>query len=411
VEILPRHLLPSIRESLTDTPVALIAGARQTGKSTLATGLADEIGARYITMDAAVDRTGAARDPAGFLRRLGTPLAIDEIQRVPELLLEIKVAVDRDRRPGSYLLTGSADVLTLPKVADSLAGRMDVFTLWPLSRGEIARRPEGFLARAFDPSRLPSGPGLSRDQILDLVLAGGYPEALARTSPAGRVRWMRSYMNALLDRDVQELAQIDRLADLPALMAALAHRTGGLLNAADVSRLLGIPTTTLHRYLVLLERMYVIQRIPAWHRNTGRRLAKTPKLLMNDSGLAAVLMGADAARLDADPTLIGRLLETFVGMELLKQIGWAERPPRLLHFRTTKGLEVDFVLEDASGDCVGIEVKLGHTVRADDLRGLETLADTLGERFIQGIVLYGGERTVPLGERLVACPLAALWEP
>lgn len=390
--------------------MALLVGARQSGKSTIAQALAAERGATYITFDSTTDRAAAANDPAGFLAALDRPVVLDEIQRVPGLLIEIKHAVDRNRSPGAYLLTGSANVLALPSVADSLAGRMSVFTLWPFSQGEQTGVRERFIEAAFDPARAPHGAALSQAEIMDRVLAGGFPESVARSHPGRRHEWMRNYVSALLDRDVREMAQIERLADLPALLQTLAHRSATVLNTADIGRLIGIPTTTLHRYMTLLERIYLVTRVPAWHRNSGRRLAKNPKLLLNDSGLAAELSGFGPSG-STDPVLAGRLLETFVGTELLKQIGWTSWPsPRLLHFRTAKGQEVDFVLERPSGECVGVEVKLARTIRAEDFNGLEVLSQTLGDRFVRGIVLHAGERTVPFGERLVACPVAALWD-
>jgi len=410
VQIVPRHLTEGILESLGDTPVVLLVGARQSGKSTIARSWAQDRGASYITLDSAMERAAALADPAGFLAGLRTPAVIDEIQRAPDLLLEIKLAIDQDRRPGAYLLTGSANVPTMPSVADSLAGRMAVLTLWPFSQGETIGVRERFVERAFDSGAFPNGAPLARADILERVARGGFPEALARPRPDRRREWMRNYVAAVVDRDVRDMARIERLTDVPALLEALAHRTAGVLNTADVGRLLAVPATTLNRYLALLERVYLVSRIPAWHRNAGRRLAKSPKLLVTDTGLAAELMGLDPTRSDADPVLVGRLLETFVGMELLKQIGWTAWPrPRLLHFRTAKGQEVDFVLERPSGECVGIEVKLAQTIRPDDFRGLRVLADTVGDRFVRGIVLHAGERTVSFGERLIACPLAALW--
>lgn len=406
----PRHLTASLEASLADNPVTLLVGARQTGKSTLARRLVEKRARfQYLTLDDAVVLAAASSDPTGFVAGVSGPVVIDEIQRVPDLLLAIKAAVDRDRSPGRFLLTGSADVLLLPRVADSLAGRMEVLTLWPLSQGEILRRTEGFVDRVFDREPLPAVSGEARDSLLARVLVGGYPEVVNRSSPARRDRWLGSYVTAVLQRDVRDLSNIERLTDLPRVLGVLAARSAGLLNVADLGRTLGVPQTSVNRYLTLLEQVFLVVRLPAWQRNLGLRLVKAPKLLINDSALMAHVLAVTPSRLAAEPTLLGPLLESFVGLELIKQLGWSEAGVRLHHFRTNAGREVDFVLEDGAGRVVGVEVKAAATVREGDLRGLRALAERLGERFVRGVVLYTGAANVPFSERLTAVPLPALW--
>lgn len=405
----PRHLTGLLRESLAGSPVTLLVGARQTGKSTLAQQLGRDLAAQYLTLDDAVVLASAAEDPAGLVAGLPGSTVLDEVQRVPELLLAIKAAVDRDRRPGRFLLTGSANVLLLPRIADSLAGRMEIFTLWPLSQGEILGPSERFVDHVFGDAPIPPVSGESREALVERILAGGYPEVVAAASPARRGRWLRSYVTAVLQRDVRDLAAIERLHDLPRLLALIAARATGLLNVADMARALSLSHTTLTRYLTLLEQVFLTVRLPAWQSNIGARLVKAPKLLLNDSALMAHLTGLTPARLAAEPTLLGPLLENFVGMELVKHASWSGIEPKLFHFRTDKGQEVDFLLEDRAGRVVGIEVKAAATVRQDDLRGLRALEERLGERLVRGVVLYTGDSTVPFSERLVACPLSALW--
>ena len=405
----PRFLTDDLVASLRESPVTLLVGARQTGKSTLARALASGAHpAEYLTLDDAAVLAAASSDPQGFVAGLRGPVVLDEVQRVPDLLPAIKLAVDRDRRPGRFFLTGSADVLLLPRVSESLAGRMDVHTLWPLSQGEIEGGREVFIERLLAGAGPPPPTG-TRAEVIERVLRGGYPPAVARTSVRGRESWFGSYVTAIVQRDVRDLANVQRLADLPRLLTMLASRATGLLNLAEVSRSLGIPQSSLQRYVALLEHVFLVVRIPAWYRNIGQRLVKAPKLLLNDPGLTAHLLGVTAERLRHEPTPAGPLLESFVGMELVKQASWSELRPRLLHHRTSKGVEVDFVLEDSAGRLAGVEVKASVSVAARDFRGLRALADRLGKSLVAGVVLYRGETVVPFSDRLAAWPIETLW--
>jgi hypothetical protein len=407
--MLARHAAARLHTALADRPVVLLHGARQSGKTTLVRAVAEESGARYITLDDLTMLAAAGNDAAGFLGGFAQPLVVDEVQRAPELLLAIKVAVDRKRTPGRFLLTGSANVLQVPRVADSLAGRMEIVPLWPFSQGEIEGTVEGFIDAAFGGAPPVLVQSSSSARLTDRVLRGGYPEAVPIKSAERRRAWFDAYVTTILQRDVRDLARIEGLTELPRLLALLASRPMAQLNYADLSRGTGLPQSTLKRYFALLEMVFLVRLLPPWHANIGKRLVKTPKVLLTDTGLAAHLMGIDDARLARDRTLLGGLLESFVAMELVKQSGWSADPPALYHFRTHEGDEVDLVLERRGGALVGIEVKSAATVSAADFKGLHALAEIAGQRFQRGIVLYTGSEIVPFGAGLFALPVEALW--
>jgi uncharacterized protein len=406
-----RHLADALRTALADTPVVLLQGARQVGKSTLAREfVADGTLARYITLDDLTVLGAVQADPAGFVAGLGDePVAIDEVQRVPELLLALKVAVDRDRRPGRFLLTGSANVLQLPRVADSLAGRMAVLTLRPLSQGELDDRPERFLDALFADAPPRASDVLDRATIITRVLRGGFPEAVARADAARRAAWFDAYITTMLGRDVRDISRIEDLGSFPRVLRLLAARATGLLNFADVARDLSMPASTVKRYAALLDRTFLTEALPAWSAGLGPRLTKAPKIMIADTGLLAHLLGLGAQRLVDNPASLGALLENFVAIELLKQAGWSSSRVQLFHLRAHTGREVDLLLERGDGRIVGVEVKAAATVRPEDFAGLRWLADGRPRQFHRGVVLYLGRDVVPLGERLHAVPLSALW--
>ena len=409
--MIPRHATERILEGLEDTPIVYVQGARQVGKSTLVRGIADQRHpVPYLTLDTAAVRAAAVSDAEGFIAGLDPLAVIDEVQRAPALALAIKAAVDADRRAGQFLLTGSASVLSLPKLADSLAGRMELHTLWPFSQGEIAGVRESFVDRMFAEDFVtPEAATEIEDTLIARICAGGYPEIHARKGAARRQAWFEAYLDAILQRDVRDLANIERLTDMPRLLALLASRVGQLINYADLARTLAIPQTTLKRYMALLEVTFLVRPLPAWFANMGRRLTKAPKLMLSDTGLLTHLIEADATRLRRDRTLLGHVMENFVAMELTKQLGWSERRCKLLHFRTDAGAKVDLVLEDRMGRLVAIEVKCTHALRKRDFRGLETLAELTGQRFVRGVVLYAGAAVVPFGKGLYALPVSQLW--
>ena len=359
-------------------------------------------------MDDATQLAAASSDARGFLEGLGDLAVIDEVQKAPELFSAIKMSVDQDRRPGRFLLTGSANVLLLPRISESLAGRMELITLWPLSQGELRAQQERFLDGIFSES-LPALRDSDAFDLKDAALAGVYPEVIQRSSGKRRAAWFAAYITALLQRDVRDLANIDGLTDMPRLLSLLAARVGGLLNMSELSRSSGIPNSTLKRYLSLLQATFLFQPLPAWSSNLGKRLIKSPRTHLIDSGLAAHLAGVTRQSLDRDPIFFGHLLETFVVGELRKQIGWSDSRIRLYHYRTTTGREVDILLEDATGRLVGLEIKASSTVVQKDFSGLNAQSEDTGQRFVRGIVLYAGEQPVSFGERSVALPVSALW--
>jgi predicted AAA+ superfamily ATPase len=406
-----RMLQGQVLEAIKDTPVVFVAGSRQTGKSTLVqavqAGLPDS---GYRTMDDLNTLASARRDPKGFVEALPSRAFLDEVQRAPEVFLPIKAAVDRDRRPGRFVLTGSANVLALPRVSDSLAGRMEILTLWPLAQAEIEGTSPKFIDACFSgQAGSLRGPVRSRTTLLQRVSAGGYPEILARATRQARARWFDGYLTTLVQRDVRDLAQIEGVIQLPPLLATLAARAGSPLNFADLGRNLAMNQMTVKRYIALFEALFLAVTLPPWSDNLGKRLAKTAKIYFNDAGLLAHLLGVDADGLAHQSVSKGALVENFAVMELMKLAANSQARPSLFHFRTSSGQEVDVVMETRRRDLVGVEIKSAATVADADFRGLHNLAAIVGKRLRAGIVLYAGRETLPFGDRMWAVPLEALW--
>ena len=407
----PRHIHTLLTDALADTPVVLLNGARQTGKSTLVQVLADSQKRRYLTLDDRIVLAAAKNDPAGFIAGLSGPVVMDEIQRAPELFLDIKAAVDRDRRPGRFLLTGSANVLLLPTLTDSLAGRMEILNLWPLSGGEMAH--DAAFNRAdwlFDgPLDARSIQPCEREALTEKLLQGGFPEAVARANAKRRSAWFESYLQTILQRDVRELANLEQLTEVPHLLQLLATRSASLLNQAELSRASRLTQTTLKRYLSLLETLFLVVRIPAWARNPGKRLVKSPKVFLPDTGLLSWLLDYSTDKLQARPGLPGHLVETHVACELLKHLAFSNKGLSLWHYRTQTDIEVDFVLENRLGKLTGIEVKASASIDSADFKGLRHLQETEPQAFNRGIVLYAGREVVAFSEQLIAVPLSMWW--
>ncbi len=403
-----RRLTSLIAEALADTPVVLVQGPRQSGKSTLVQRLARTTHpATYVTLDDLGQLAAAKDDPVGFLRRFAGPLAIDEVQRVPDLLLAIKAEVDRDRRPGRFLLTGSANALTVPKASESLAGRMEVHRLSPLSQAEIAGSAGNFIDRMLA-GEVPRLEGeLTRGDLLELALRGGFPEAVERPAPRRRQAWFQGYLNTVIQRDLRDLARIEGLTDLPRLLQILAARSAGLLNRSGLARDTGLTERTLGRYLSLLQASFLIDELPAWARNVTKRLTKSPKLLLADTGLMAHLLRIHSVE-DAEREA-GALMESFVATEILKLTSWSETPVECYHYRTYPGREVDLVLQHGPRSLVGLAVKCSATVTASDFAGLRDLAEAAGDDLVTGAVLYTGRSVVPFGGRFWALPVEVLW--
>jgi predicted AAA+ superfamily ATPase len=407
--ILPRQASAVIEEALDDTRVVLVNGARQSGKSTLVTQIASARGAEWRSLDRAATRQAAAFDPTEFVAGADS-MVIDEVQRVPELLLAIKESVDADPRPGRFLLTGSARVLSMRGLPDALPGRMETIELWPLSQGEIDGKPDGFVDAIFA-----LGPEMrhtteeGRPSYIDRVVRGGFPEAVARTATR-RERFLDSYVADLINRDVTQLSEIERGPEMRALTRLVAARSGQLLVPGALGNELGLPQPTIQRYLGLLEEVFLIKRIPAWSRNLSSRAVRTSKVAMVDSGIAANLLDLDASRLRQPTSALGPLLEGFVAMELARQLTWCQQRAELYHYRTKDQVEVDIVLENRRGQVVAIDVKAASTVKAEDFRGLRHLADRLDGDLLIGAVLYTGQQTLPFGPHFRAIPISALWE-
>lgn len=404
----PRRIEPRIAEAMLDTPVVLLAGPRQAGKTTLVRQMAAQ-GLRYLTLDDELTRMSAREDPVGMIRSLDRAV-IDEIQRAPQLLLAIKKSVDEDRRPGRFLLTGSANLMALPTVADSLAGRMETLSLLPLSQSEIEGQTANWLDRVFS-GRIPKpGTPAHGSDLVERVLRGGYPEAISRSTSKRRLAWSRQYIDAIIQRDVRDVASIEKLDQLPRFLRALAQTAGQMCNYTQLAGQVGLDGKTAARYIGVFEQMYLLKRIDVWARNRLNRVVKTPKLQFIDSGLLATLLDLGSTEeVQQDRTRFGNVLETFVFGELLKHTTTADGDYRLMYYRDADKVEVDVVIENAAGHLVGVEVKAAATVKESDLRGLRKLSSLAGHQFKMGVLLYDGDETMPLGDGIWAAPLSTLW--
>lgn len=405
--LFPRRIEPRIAEAMADTPVVLLAGPRQAGKTTLVRQVAGS-GVRYLTMDDELTLLSAQEDPVGMIRSLDRAV-IDEIQRAPSLLLAIKKSVDEDRRSGRFLLTGSANLMALPTVADSLAGRMETLSLLPLSQSEMEGRTRNWLDSVFAGQLPLPGADARTDDLVGRVLRGGYPEAVSRSTPRRRTAWSRQYIDAIIARDVRDVSGIEKLDHLPRFLRALAQTAGQMCNYTQLGGQVGLDGKTAAKYISVFEQMYLLRRVDVWARNRLNRVVKSPKLQFIDSGLLATLLDLTGDEVQKDKTRFGNVLETFVFSELLKHTTTAEGEYRLMYYRDADKVEVDVVIENAAGQLVGVEVKAAATVKEADLRGLKKLAGLAGKDFKMGVLLYDGDETMPLGEGIWAAPLSTLW--
>jgi predicted AAA+ superfamily ATPase len=407
-----RHIVEEVLYSLKYSPVVIIIGARQVGKSTLVEdAIQQKIQARYITFDNFSILAAAQASPSSYIESLELPIIIDEIQREPAVLLAIKQVVDQNRKPGLFILTGSANVLTLPKAAESLAGRVEIYTMWPLSQGEITGKKEQFIDIIFSDQKITSlSNNLDKSDLITILVNGGYPEILNRSSIKSRNNWFSSYITTILQRDVRDLANLEGLTLLPNLLAILANRAGNLLSFSEISRITTIKATTLKRYMALLENVFLILKIPSWGKNLDKRIVKAPKIFLNDTGLLCYLRNINENNFENDHMLIGAVLENFVLMELLKQIGWSELKPSVYHYRTQTGQEIDIILEAPDGRVCVIEVKMKSQIDARDIAIIKSFSEENSNIFHRGIIFYTGNEVINFSKTIVALPINSLWD-
>ncbi|NOD95276.1 DUF4143 domain-containing protein [Ruegeria sp. HKCCD4884] len=403
----PRFAKTRIEEALSDTRVVLISGPRQSGKTTLATEIASDK-VPFLTLDDATVLQSAIDDPVGFVRGLDRAV-IDEIQRAPDLLLAIKKTVDDDKRAGRFLLTGSANLMTIPQVADSLAGRMEIVRLLPLSQTEILETKSGFIDRAFEAKAPVVDKPVIGDELVETVLSGGYPEALGRKRWGRKQDWYHDYLDAIVQRDVRDVAQIEQLAIMPKLLGVLAEHSGQLVNYSGIGAAIGLNHVTTQKYVRVFENLFLVHSLQPWFTNRLKRLTKSPKLHFLDAGLLAAMRSISPDTVKKDKTPFGSILETFVFSELRKIATWSEQRCTLSHFRDKDRNEVDIVLENRRGEIVGIEVKSSATVTSSDFSGMRRLAEACGNKFIQGLVLYDHDQVVPFADNMFATPISSLW--
>lgn len=408
MHFLHRHLQNNLQTALNDTPVVCLLGPRQVGKSTLCQQVAPE--RRYLTFDDQTILDAARRDPTGFIQSLPDAVTLDEIQRVPELILAIKADVDQNRRPGRFLLTGSANLLLLPKVKESLAGRVEILYLHPLTELEKIENKPAFLDALF--TKKIASKITSHQQevsgIAERVCRGGYPEPNGRTINRAR-QWFQQYLHTIIQHDVKDVANVRAEDELFRLTELLALRTGNLLNVNSVASDLKIGRETAEKYISILEHLFLVYRLPAWHSNDSKRLVKSPKLHMVDSGLAAYLNKLQPTDWHSFSTNFGPVLESFVIQQIRAQASWYEDSIHLSHYRDKDQIEVDLVIENGR-DVYGIEVKKAASIQSKDGEGLKRLAARAGKNFKGGVLLYCGNNALPLGiENCFAAPMEWLW--
>lgn len=411
-----RHTIKPILRSLRHNPAVLVSGARQVGKSTLVEAIASgtytkAYTAHYMSLDDHAVLFASSHDPFGFLDKYDGSIAIDEVQRNTALLMAIKRLVDTRKKDGQFLLTGSANILTIPRVSESLAGRLILHTLWPLSQGEIKGVKEGFIDWAFTSDKLPLiKTKLTQAALIDMIIKGGYPRSLRAVDQADRIEWMQSYVSTLLQRDVLNLAKIEGLKDMPTILSIIAERVGNLINFADIGRITRINQVTVKRYYNLLQMIHLVVEVPAWVTSREKRLAKSPKVYLNDTGLACYFKRLTQDDFMNNRATLGPLLENFCLLELKKQASWHKQAPTIYHYRTQSGSEVDIVLEGQNKELVGIEVKAATTIKKSDLAGINALKAMAGTAFKKGIILYTGDQVLALQHDIYALPINALWD-
>ena len=408
----PRHAEQDLLATLDTSPAVLIHGPRQCGKTTLARMIGETRGYELVDFNRGASRENAHRDPDGFVASLPARVILDEVQHVPELFAALRAEIDQHRIPGRFLMTGSSNVLLLPKLSDSLAGRMAVRRLHPLSQCELERTQPTFLDALFKANFQMRTTEPLLLQLAERVVKGGYPTALAQPSTLDRDLWLQDYLETTAKRDIKSLRRIHALEAIPHLLELAAAQSAQLLNVASIASAFKLSRPTIRDYLALLQHAFLLDHLPAWHHKRAVSLVKAPKLHLGDTGLACALLETSAEELHDprfDRTLFGHLLETFALQELRRQASANRKPAHFFHYREKSGAEVDIVIKRGS-QLAGIEVKAASTVGSDDFRGLERFQESAGERFTCGVVLYDGHYCLRFGDQLYAVPIRTLWE-
>lgn len=403
----PRYLLPRLRAAVADTPAVLVHGPRQCGKTTLTRMLGK--GYAYYSFDDRDLLAAAKRDPVGFVERLPARVILDEVQHAPELFAELKQTIDGKRQPGRFVLTGSSNVLLLPRLSDSLAGRMEILPLYPLAQSELARKPSGFLEQAFGGKLSAYHTERLGKELVARIVAGGFPEPLQRATAVRRRAWYDNYLETLVQRDIRELSHIQHGDIIPKLLRLLANHTGQLLNVSELASAFQLSRHTIDGYVALLRQVFLVDFLTPWFSNRNKRLVKTPKVHVLDTGLACAVMQINQLQIEQQPTIFGQVLESFVYGELRKQASWQPESIEFHYYRDKDQYEVDMVLENSAGRFVGIEVKAAASIAESDFRGLRRFQRQIGKRFSAGVVLYDGRQVLSFGEGLFAAPLSILW--
>lgn len=405
-----RFVEKNLLDALSDTPVVLIHGSRQCGKTTLAQLVGEKQGYHYLTFDDTNQLNSAKNDPVGFIDNLPEKVIIDEVQRAPEIFTSIKASVDKNRKPGRFILTGSANVLLLPNLSDSLAGRVEIIHLRALSQAEIIGHQSSVMlsifARTLNETVKTTRYVKLGKKINILITNGGYPSVLSRTRESRKMAWYRDFTNTIIQRDIQDIASIQNVSILPKLLQLCASQTARLFNVSDLASPFSVSRPTIKEYIALLEQIFLVEQIQPWHTNRLSRLIKTPKIHLTDTGLACALLNVKSDDLDKDRGLLGQLLETYVYQELQKYASWQDNKIDIYHFRNKDKVEVDFVIQDGKY-ITGIEVKASATIQLSDFKGLIKLRDTVNECFATGVVFYDGDTILSFGDRLFAVPFAA----
>jgi len=403
----PRYIKSLLLESLKDSPVVLIHGPRQCGKTTLACTVGSPKKYEYITFDDDVITKAAKEDPIGFVKNLPKRVILDEVQKVPHIFSTLKKEIDSHRVPGRFVLTGSANILRMPKLSDSLAGRMHILRLHPLSQEELENYKSNFLdilfKRSFKTKKIKS----SSNKLIHQIVKGGYPEVFKLPSERRRLNWYKNYIETLIQRDILDISKIRSFDILPRLLALCASQTSQLVNFSNLASAFQVSRPTIFDYITLFEQMFFLEKLPPWYNSRFKRLVKTPKLHLCDTGLACTLLGVNTVSLKKNRSLLGQILETFVFQELKRQASYHKKNHSFFYYRNKKGIEVDIVIK-RDYLVAGVEVKSSATVNLADFKGLRMLQKTVGKNFVCGVILYNGDTSVSFGNGFFAVPLSVL---